>query len=185
MTLDELGLKHDTDKSSGFHGYLTHYEDVLGYLRDEPIELLEVGVWAGGSIRMWAEFFSNGHVTGVDVDLCWALPLGPLEGQYRVNVTLLEHNIHVITDWLSDDQRFDVVIDDGSHSPEDIMVTWTHLWPRVKPGGYLVIEDLDVQPDDSPVLSIIESLQRELWHERGEASEILCYPQLVFIRKRP
>lgn len=183
MTLDELGLKHDTDKSSGFHGYLTHYEDVLGYLRDEPIELLEVGVWAGGSIRMWAEYFENGRIIGVDVDTSLALPL---DGEaYPVNVVLMELDVHLITDWLSDDQRFDVVIDDGSHSPEDIMATWTHLWPRVKPGGYLVIEDLDVQPDDSPVLSIIESLQRELWHERGEASEILCYPQLVFIRKRP
>lgn len=79
---------------------------------------------------------------------------------------------------------YDVVIDDGSHLAEDIMAGYLRLWPRVKPGGWWICEDLDTQTENSAVLYQIEATLRELWYEQGDVAELHCYPQLLFLRKR-
>ena len=52
-TLDEIGLKYGTDKSSSHHHYLPFYETFMAPLRDAPITLLEIGVYQGASLRTW------------------------------------------------------------------------------------------------------------------------------------
>ena len=66
--LDELGILHGTDKGSLGHGYLGHYERILGPLRDEPITILEIGVSDGASLRMWADYFTRATIVGVDIN---------------------------------------------------------------------------------------------------------------------
>ena len=39
-------------------------------------------------------------------------------------------------------QPFDVVIDDGSHKPEDQLSSFMTVWPFLNKGGYYVIEDM-------------------------------------------
>ena len=40
------------------------------------------------------------------------------------------------------DNKFDVIIDDGSHESEHILTSLKTLFPRLKTGGYYFIEDL-------------------------------------------
>jgi hypothetical protein len=66
-TLDELGIRYGTDKASRGHpvrnhGYLGFYERFLTPLRHEPLRILEIGVWRGQSLMMWAEYFQNARV---------------------------------------------------------------------------------------------------------------------------
>lgn len=49
--LDAIGLFHQTDKSSIHHDYLQFYERILHSLRYEPINLIEIGVFRGSSLR--------------------------------------------------------------------------------------------------------------------------------------
>lgn len=49
--LDAIGLFHQTDKSSIHHDYLRLYERILHNLRYEPINLIEIGVFRGSSLR--------------------------------------------------------------------------------------------------------------------------------------
>ena len=58
-TLTDLAIQHQTDKW-GSHSYTPHYEHHFNHLRDEPINLLEIGVGGyqdpqagGNSLRMW------------------------------------------------------------------------------------------------------------------------------------
>ena len=61
LTLDSLAEKHGTDKGSvpvsGLYPkhYTRLYERYFAHLRDEEITLLEIGVQAGASLRMWEE----------------------------------------------------------------------------------------------------------------------------------
>jgi hypothetical protein len=42
---------------------------------------------------------------------------------------------------------FDIIIDDGSHNPADIITSLENLWPNLAPDGYYCIEDLGVCRD--------------------------------------
>ena len=67
-TLNEIGLEHKTDKSTMTHCYLDIYESYLGKWRDKEFTLLEIGVAAGNSLRMWREYFTKAHIYGIDIN---------------------------------------------------------------------------------------------------------------------
>ena len=48
--------------------YLPIYERHLAHLRGRAARLLEIGVYSGGSLRMWRDYLGpNAHVTGIDI----------------------------------------------------------------------------------------------------------------------
>ncbi len=67
-TLDELAARHGTDKRVGIHAYTKWYEALLSPLRWQPINFLEIGVQNGYSIKMWADYFPNAKLVGIDID---------------------------------------------------------------------------------------------------------------------
>lgn len=133
-TLNEIGLKHGTDKSSMTHHYLDRYESMLGHLRDKEITILELGVAAGSSLKTWAEFFPKAKVHGIDVN--------PDCKEYVPNVHIGSQTDAVFLDNLISDIGIpDVIIDDGSHVGDDMVFTFRHLFPKMKSGGIYCIED--------------------------------------------
>ena len=64
-TLDRLG-RGRTDKSSTNHCYLTTYARALEDLRQTARNVMEVGVFYGGSLCMWRDYFPNAQIVGVD-----------------------------------------------------------------------------------------------------------------------
>lgn len=135
MSLQELGIKHGTDKATvGAHGktYLDIYETYFEPMRDDHIRLLEIGVRKGESVRLWKEYFKNGKIFGIDID--------------PECLTSIEDRIEVYT--YSQDaippqlDAFDIIIDDGSHINYLTVASFAILWRRVKPGGFYIIDDL-------------------------------------------
>jgi len=170
MTLDELFARYQTDKHE--HGYAAAYERHLGPLRDEVITLLEIGVWRGGSLLAWADWMPKAQIIGVDIN-----------PQLQISAERIHVEKGDIKQY-APDRDYDVIIDDGSHFAEDIMAGYLRLWPKVKPGGWWICEDLDTQEPNSSVIYQIEATLRELWHEQGDVAELHGYPQLCFLRKR-
>src|SRR6266576_2946332 len=66
--LDWMGIAEGTDKSSLGGDYLRHYEERFGKLRDAELNLIEIGVLDGASLRMWVKFFSKAQIVGVDIN---------------------------------------------------------------------------------------------------------------------
>lgn len=141
--LDEIGIEHETDKSSKWHDYLRKYEMFLQSFRDKELTFLELGVFKGCSLRMWGEYFKRGRVIGVDIDeACRGY-----EGNNR-KVILAdldeEENVHALKDL-----RPTIVLDDASH-------IWTHqlmalliLFPVLPSGGIYILEDIETSfPED-------------------------------------
>ena len=71
--LTRLAIKHGTDKW-GPRFYSPLYHKLFSQLRDRPIRLLEIGVGGeelktvgGASLAMWADYFSSGQITGIDL----------------------------------------------------------------------------------------------------------------------
>ena len=54
---------YDTDKSPR---YLGNYERFFLPFVNDPVRLLELGVFRGGSLYLWRDFFKNGFIVGLD-----------------------------------------------------------------------------------------------------------------------
>jgi demethylmacrocin O-methyltransferase len=181
--LAEIAERTGTDKL--LHGYCPHYEDHLRHLRHQPIELLEVGVYRGESLRMWAEYFPAAVVIeGVDIDMGLVIDPGSLDP--RIELTTVDVKAFVA------ERHYDVVIDDGSHEATDIVAAVDRLWRYVKLGGWYVIEDLQTQfsaqwggGPRSPALVKVRNALYELLHDQPTCPlvEFHAYPQIVFLRK--
>jgi trans-aconitate methyltransferase len=178
MSLEELAQRHGTDKFQ--HGYCPYYEHHLGELQTSAVNLLEIGVSEGCSVKMWREWFPVGNIFGIDI--APMVHLG-LEG---IATTMVD-----VKDYVPD-RNFDIIIDDGSHWDHDIAVAVQRLWRNVKPGGWYVIEDLATQynqgwvtdlNDGSEALRAIHSALDDTF-TKGEVSEFHAYEEIVFLRKR-
>jgi 8-demethyl-8-(2-methoxy-alpha-L-rhamnosyl)tetracenomycin-C 3'-O-methyltransferase len=140
-TLNELGLKHGTDKASGLHHYLEIYERFLGPLRDKPITLLEMGTLGGNSLRMWDEYFTHPdtRILGLELEAAYWKP----ESNPRMKVINgSQADPAVLRQLWVENGEFDVVIDDASHKLGDMKPAFEELFPHVKSGGFYCLEDL-------------------------------------------
>lgn len=133
FTLDELAQKYGTDKSSEHHNYAVLYERYLQGL-PELGALLELGVFKGGSLRMWRGWLPLWKIVGLDIE-----PKNKIEG-----ITILEGDQAepLVTTALGETHGpFDVIIDDASHLSSLTIASFEQLWPFLKPGGWYVVED--------------------------------------------
>ena len=160
-SLTALANHFGTDKGTvgpsaawGAHNYTDIYEAYFGPLRDAPINLLEIGLGietniahgrnatGGASIRMWESYFPNARIYGADLR-----PATFLDNARVQTFVIDQGSVADWTAWLeaNPDLRFDIIIDDGSHLAAHQQITFSMLFPRVKPGGYYVIEDLNAK----------------------------------------
>jgi hypothetical protein len=138
-TLDELAVHHGTDKRVGIHAYTKWYEALFSPLRHRPINFLEIGVQGGGSIKMWADYFPNARIVGIDID-----PRCAQFATKRVQIITGSQDNPEIAKYLAGEYAggFDVIIDDGSHVSEHQIKSLELFFPLVRPGGAYVVEDL-------------------------------------------
>ncbi len=138
-SLDEIGLSNETDKASTHHDYLGWYEEALRDRRDQSFTLFEIGVFRGGSLATWGEFFERATIVGMDINP-------------HVSQTGLRPNTHVRIGDASKLEFLDevvaefghphVVVDDGSHFWHHQIEALRYLWPRIAPGGLFIMEDI-------------------------------------------
>jgi hypothetical protein len=108
-------------------------------LRFERIALLELGIFQGGSLRGWAEYFPNAVIAGVDMKV----PELPEHDRIRVyaadqaDTGALSRVAAEIAP-----SGFDIVIDDCAHIASLAKISFWHLFNNhLKAGGLYVIED--------------------------------------------
>lgn len=152
MTLDEIAIKHGTDKATTHqhhagHGYAPVYEQFFKPIKGDGIKLLEIGVGGGESIRTWLEYFTKAQVFGVDNNQ-GTNPWNTLHANPDPRYTFVygDQSDEVFWKCFAVDYgtTWDVIIDDGGHFSNQVITTFRGMWPNVKPGGLYCIEDLGV-----------------------------------------
>lgn len=132
-TLQEIGMKNSTDKAT-HHNFLDFYESKIGHLKDNRINLLEIGFLHGNSIRTWLEYFNNAEVYCIDVlDIDFKH-----ERFHYFKISQEDENLKL----LFEDSFFDVIIDDGSHITSHQIKSIEYLWSKLKKSGFYILEDL-------------------------------------------
>lgn len=129
--------------------YLDFYSEFFGASRGRHFNVLEVGLYRGGSLLLFGRYLRNARILGIDLIAPEKFVLQQLSqpefaGRLRVELgsqddpTFLRGalNEHFGSELL------DVVIDDASHLYEQSRTTFeTVFHERLRPGGHYVIED--------------------------------------------
>ncbi|NTW52387.1 MAG: class I SAM-dependent methyltransferase, partial [Chlorobiaceae bacterium] len=69
MKLGEIYDKHQGKVSDKWRLYLDVYDRIFDSYRDEPVNLLEIGIQNGGSLELWSKYFRNGKLfVGCDIN---------------------------------------------------------------------------------------------------------------------
>lgn len=140
-TISQIYVEHKGYISDKWSSYLPVYDRWLATYKNSSINLLEIGVQNGGSLQIWAKFFTHAQkIVGCDVnpacadliydDLRIALVLGDIKAE-SVREQVLAHS-----------PVYDIIVDDGSHKSADIVKTFQYFYSRLARGGLYVIEDL-------------------------------------------
>lgn len=121
--------------------YFEVYHRHFSRFRDREVHMLEIGIYSGGSLEMWREYFGpQARLYGVDIEpACKAYEGGPVKVLIGDQA---DRNF-----W----QRFrqqvptlDIVIDDGGHRTEQQIASFEELLPHLRPGGVYLCEDVHV-----------------------------------------
>jgi predicted O-methyltransferase YrrM len=150
--LDELEAfanQFDTDKQAKDNGYLPLYIEYFKrqeLKRNKVQHILEYGTNKGSSLRMWAEYFPNAQVYGIDVTRIYEIP--NMLNHNHINTFICDCGDRDTLKQLKISQlrniQFDMIIDDASHEASNTQVAFGVTFPWLKQQGLYIIEDLIV-----------------------------------------
>lgn len=151
-TLEQLNKEGGlflTDKGVR-HSYFSIYEELFSPLRDKEINIFEVGCQYGGSCRLWEKYFSRAHIRSIDIKTKGTKEEIGAAGVYGIKTNIvtgdrvymeIRNVMDIDTDYFKD-FPLDIAIDDGSHVIEEQIHFFNVVYPILKSGGLMIIEDV-------------------------------------------
>jgi hypothetical protein len=139
--LKQVFLNHTEKVSDKWTLYINEWDRIFSPYRDLPIDLFEIGIQNGGSLEIWAKYFTNAkNIIGCDIDeKCRELSFTDPRIEFYVG----DANINEIQEKvLESAPKYDIIIDDGSHRSSDVIRSFCRYYPYLKYDGIYVIEDL-------------------------------------------
>lgn len=135
--INDIFQFYGTDKWS-LHSYGPLYDTILKPYRQTAQRILEIGVQNGFSLRAWRDYFHQADIHGVDVN-----PAAMIINEPRIRTHLCDvRHGTALTRIAQQNGPFDVIVDDGSHEPADMLQAYAVLRNYLAPNGLYVIEDI-------------------------------------------
>lgn len=131
------GQKYKCDKVTHHH-YDEIYDFFLSKFYDSEGSIIEIGIDAGRSLRMWLKMFTKAHIYGMDIGTSYN---GDRHDIYQYDQSK-KQDLQAFADMI-DDSNLLFINDDGSHIPEHQLLTFNTLFPLLKQGGVYIIEDVE------------------------------------------
>jgi hypothetical protein len=162
-----------------FDIYDRHFRKFVG----RPVTVVEIGVMGGGSLDLWRRYFGpQATIYGVDInESCKRL-----ESDYKILIgdqgdRAFWKSFKAIV------KSVDILIDDGSHRPEDQIVTLEEMLPHLSPGGVFLCED--IHGIHNGFCTYVHGIEKSLHAMQEQPSEaqkwlsIHSYPYVTVIEK--
>jgi hypothetical protein len=115
--------------------YERHFHQYIG----KPIVFLEIGVDQGGSLQMWKKYFGPfAKIIGVDI-----IPECKHFEEEQIYIRIgNQSDPAFLQNIIQEFDAPDIVLDDGSHIMNDIISSFSFLYPRIDRNGIYMVEDL-------------------------------------------
>lgn len=119
--------------------YLPIYDTIFSRFRGTNVRFLEIGVFNGGSQKIWREYFGGeATIFGIDIDPACARYDGKFS-QVRIGSQDDPAFLSAVVEEMG---GVDVVLDDGSHIARHQRASYETLFPLLSEDGIYAIEDL-------------------------------------------
>jgi hypothetical protein len=201
--LAEYFLRNRERMLHKWHHYFEIYHRHLERFRGRSPVLLEIGVFQGGSLKMWRDYFGEGvKIIGVDID--------PRCRQFEDEATTILIGDQADPAFLGEIRsrfpRIDIIIDDGGHTMVQQITTLGELYGHLQPRGTYICEDVHtaymakwgggLRRQDSFIefsKVLIDALHAWYFAPKGEELDVYTtgtfglsfYDSMVVIEKRP
>lgn len=169
---------HCGNKSIPAHTYLEIYDRLFHIYQHEDINILEIGILRGTSLKLWSEYFTKAKIYGADTfervdwpgckfhEVLETLKEYPRTELIQINScandfnSMLERNKFLES---IPDGYFHIIIDDGSHELNDQIQTFNNFKTKLNKDGVYIIEDIGITNslafDPSDILNYLPELQ--------------------------
>jgi predicted O-methyltransferase YrrM len=151
--LCEIGSKYDTDKSSQrknvtnqrhCHPYTLFYDSLFRNKKNDSLKIAELGILHGSSLRMWQEYFINSQIYGFEYDNNLINNFKKQFNNDRITLSNIDvtKKDSIVKTFSELNIMYDIIIEDTTHQFEDQIRIIENIYPFLKPGGILIIEDV-------------------------------------------
>ncbi|CAG0982680.1 8-demethyl-8-(2-methoxy-alpha-L-rhamnosyl)-tetracenomycin-C 3'-O-methyltransferase [Burkholderiales bacterium] len=119
--------------------YFDIYDRHLARFRNQSPVMLEIGVYHGGSLGMWKDYFGPGaRIIGVDIN-----PRAKRFADEQVTIEIGDQSDREFLRQLrARHSRIDILLDDGGHTVEQQRITFEEMFSAVAHDGVYLIEDV-------------------------------------------
>ncbi|WP_114861450.1 class I SAM-dependent methyltransferase [Azospirillum brasilense] len=169
--------------------FIQKYVDLIE--GQEIRNIVEFGVFEGGSLILFNSLFKPKKIVGIDLKL----PLEHLDGFIKergLNDSVSVHystsqsdngKVSGILDREFGGEALDLVMDDASHLFEHSRETFINVFPRVREGGWYVIEDWTADYNDgAPLANLVHKIV-DMGADHRVLSQIVINANFVAVRK--
>lgn len=154
MRLQEIHTRFETDKGTA-HNYLPTYDNLFSQRRLEKLNILEIGVLFGGSLKMWECYFENSQIYGIEdfsqkdgqgyysyMPVIAQKVQKDLSQHDRINLMVFScEDVNAINERLKN-LTFDIIIDDASHAYSQQVSNMVNFFPLLNKNGIYICEDV-------------------------------------------
>ena len=149
-SLDKLFQFYGSDKGNYFeagntkgHGYSDFYTSQLDNLKDNKINILEIGSYAGSSAAAFVKYFSKANIFCLDINISNFKYKSEKIHVYGIDIKNLSKVKKTLNKIFQENHinNFDIIIDDCSHNLKDILLTLNFFFRYLKNNGTFIIED--------------------------------------------
>jgi SAM-dependent methyltransferase len=122
-------------------------------LKEQRLDILEIGAWEGRATLFLLQYFQNARVTAVDT---WAGSdehagderVGHIETLFDANVSAFDKRVRKFKGpsrqffaQAGPEEQFDLIYVDGSHFVDDVVCDAVESFRRLKPNGLIIFDD--------------------------------------------
>lgn len=148
MSLVDLVDNLRTDKNTS-HSYLPLYEELFSKKKETAKHVLEVGIGHktdenGGSIKLWKDYFINAKIFALDI-----IPIDEVfkeitnDPRIYLYASSNAYDINFFSKtFVNNNIKFDILLDDGPHTLESMIIFIVLYSNLMKDDGILVVEDV-------------------------------------------
>ncbi len=149
-SLDGLFYNYGSDKADIFkktenkgHGYSKFYEEKLDKLKNQKINILEIGSYAGASAAAFVKYLPESNIFCFDINISNFVYKSKKIHVFGLDINNKKKTVKALNKIANHFKikTFDIIIDDGSHNLSDILAALKFFFKYLKKKGLYIIED--------------------------------------------